>query len=201
MAATTWLSAVIFAALGGAAAEDTPYWRLLEAQPGATLSTYSDGAGHELRQVRLPGGVVFSEVWVGKDYYITGSDESGHGAVMCIWTIHATRLAMLEVCPSSDLSPWKAELASALDKIDDFIVSNNLTPISEESLRERREELVDGLRGEVARMTPPDVERACRSGSVEEMLGPLRSMSVENFRADLEQVLAVPRPPVMNPCI
>jgi len=191
MATKTRLSAVIFAALGGGAAEDTAYWRLLETQPGASPSTYSDGAGHVLRQVRLPGGVVFSEVWQGKDHYITGSDESRHGPVMCIWTIHATRLGMLEVCPSSDLAPWKAELTSALDKIDDFIVANNLTPISEESLKERRAKLVDRLRAEVAAMTPSEVERACRSGSVEEMLGPLRSMSVEKFRADLEQVLAV----------
>jgi hypothetical protein len=108
----------------------------LAERPGAevTRSTSIDGSEHTT--IRLPGGVSITRITRdGKSRYLE-MDESGRGAVMCIWEIYVALLAQMRVCSVAD-DGFEEELTRALDRMNDFIVANSLSPVTKNDAEDR----------------------------------------------------------------
>jgi hypothetical protein len=160
------------------------------ALPGAQTTTTVHEDGSEDTEVKLPNGVTFHQVRRDGNAQTFANDVSGHGAVLCSWGIYVALEAALEVCPEYRDEPLKAGLNDAIDRINDFIVANSLSPVTKTEL-EKRAASVTG-----------DVSQLCRPGGpVAAMLKSFKSMPHDKFMSSVADLLSVPRPPVMNPCL
>lgn len=157
------------------------------AQPGAQTTTTLNKNGSEDKVVKFPSGVVFHSVRRNGKTQTAGVDQSGHGAVLCSWEIYVTLGAALEICPEYRNESLKISLANAVDRINDFIVANSIFPISKAELEKRA-----AAKREV---------RLCRSRTVAGMLESVGSVSHDKLMRGVADLLSVPRPPVMNPCL
>lgn len=130
-----------------------------------------------------------------EDGNIVGFDSSPHGAVLCAWEITVGIKTAIDVCFPGEFT----ELASLLDEeigmLDDFIVANSLTPVTKAKLQARLGE----RRG---RIEPGSNHcRTMRQSFIEPLVAHLQSTSRAELRRQIDQTLAVPRPPVMIPCL
>jgi hypothetical protein len=114
---------------------------------------------------------------------------SGHGAVLCVWGIYIELAAALERCPEYRDEPLKADLADAIDRINDFIVVNSLSPVTKAELEK------------IAASRKEDLLRICRPDGAAGMLKLFKSMPHDKFISSVADLLSVPRPPVGNPCL
>jgi hypothetical protein len=118
-------------------------------------------------------------------------DNSGKGAVLCIWSIYdAVRLVGRE-CHAGQDAAFQAELEQSIARIDDFIIANSTSPVSKEQLDARR---AQGLRG-------LQVRGSICAGGAEQLYQMLRRSGPEAIRAQTADLLSIPREPVMNPCL
>jgi hypothetical protein len=162
----------------------------IAAQPGAQTKTTMSNDGSEVTEVRLPNGVVFHQERRNGKTLTFGNDVSGHGAVLCSWEIYVGVAAALEICPEFRNEPLKADLANAIDRINDFIVANSLFPISKAELETR----AASRTGDASQLCRPD-------GPAAAMLKSFGSLSHDKLMSSVADLLSVPRPPVMNPCL
>lgn len=162
----------------------------IAARPGAQTTTTMSNDGSEVTEVKLPNGVVFHQERRNGRTQTFGNDVSGHGAVLCSWQIYVGVAAALEICPEFRNEPLKADLANAIDRINDFIVANSLSPISKAELEKR------------ATSRRVDASQLCRpDGPAAAMLKSFGSVSHDKLMGSVDDLLSVPRPPVMNPCL
>lgn len=160
----------------------------IAAQPGAQTTTTMNKDGSEVTIVKLPNGVVFSRVRRNGETQTFGNDLSGHGAVLCSWQVYVVVASVLEICPEYRNEQLKADMADAIDRINDFIVANSLFPVSKAELEKRAASMRES--------------RLCeRGGPAAEMLKSFGSMSHDKRMSGVADLLSVPRPPVMNPCL
>jgi hypothetical protein len=162
-------------------------WETIIAKPGAQTTTTVNKDGSKETVARFPNGVAFHQGRRNGEMWIVGTDHSGHGAVLCSWEIYVTLAAALEICPQYRNESLKANLASAVDRINDFIVGNSMFPVSKAELEKRA-----ASKREV---------RLCQSRTVAGMLKSLQSVPDEKLMSGIADLLSVPRPPVMNPCL
>jgi hypothetical protein len=121
-------------------------------------------------------------------------DKSGAGAVLCTWGLFLSIQAATAEC-RLERRPVDGAIDEAILAIDDFIVANS-------SLRPTREMLAEFKR-RAASQRPRDkngMPVSC-SGPGARDLDRFRSVSPEQIRSSLKALLAVPREPVMNPCL
>lgn len=188
---TRILSGALFVLVAGAAAPQSDWDRMM-ALPGTTKTVTIASDDSVRTEIRFASGVTFFEVRKdGKSTYFS-VDNSGHGAVMCSWTIYVEMSAAMDVCPDPD-PRFKEELTSAIDRIDDFIVANSPLPVTKAAIEERQ-------KAEMARTAKLGAARLC-SGDFAQLLAKLRATPREKFRHEVDDLLSVPRPPVMNPCL
>ncbi|MBI5164536.1 MAG: hypothetical protein HY985_11625 [Magnetospirillum sp.] len=91
--------------------------------------------GRETREIALQGGVVVIEERKGEEVIShLEFDASGHGAVLCSWQLYSRMYAGLAVCGDGN-DEWKAELFTALERMNEFIVANTLTAVSKNDLQ------------------------------------------------------------------
>jgi hypothetical protein len=161
----------------------------IAALPGAQTTTTKSTDGSEVTEVKLPNGVVFHRERRNGETSTYGADLSGHGAVMCAWRIYNGLAAALESCPEYRNEPLKADLADAIDRINDFIVANSLSPVTKAELERT-----------AAAAMKENVPRLCQSG---DLAGMLKSAGLahDRFMSSVADLLSIPRPPVTNPCL
>jgi hypothetical protein len=122
------------------------------------------------------------------------TDKSGAGAVLCVWSIYLSVQAKTAAC-ALPRRPVDDAIDQAIVAIDDFILANS-------SLHPTKAMLEAFKRGAVAadlssvRQLGPQI---CNSNSQE--LERFRRPSPEPIQATVRGLLAVPREPVMNPCL
>lgn len=137
-------------------------------------------------------GVVF-ERWGGVDA-VVGTDNSGRGAVMCAWMLRVEMVGAIEACQLEGQDALRQDLLRHLDAINAFIVENSLEPVSRPELDRRMAERWSRMRG-------PEKETVCtRSGHLAVVADMARTPR-QSLTADVEVLLSVPRPPVMNYCL
>jgi hypothetical protein len=115
------------------------------------------------------------------------------GAVLCVWLIYATIQAATAAC-GLPRQPSDDAIDKAVTDMDEFIVANS-------SLRPTRAMLDDFKH----RRTEMEMSVLRRKGLQKFCDGPdikhFRNLSPDYIDAEIKKLLAVPREPVMNPCL
>jgi hypothetical protein len=164
---------------------NTP-WAKLRIPAGTKLITYQSKSGKELHNLEFVGGVSISELENGD---ILSVDNNG-GGVMCAWEISADIRTTLEKCYPKE-KELKQNFDLVIEKLKNFIVANNLTPIT-------KEELENDLQKK--RKDFPDRCTANVRGMAEKLV--LHKYEfIKEFQKSTDAFLATPRPPVFNPCL
>jgi hypothetical protein len=118
-------------------------------------------------------------------------DKSGAGAVLCFWSIYVSVQAQTAAC-ALPRRPVDDAIDQAIIAIDEFVITNS-------SLHPNKATLEDFKR----RVTESELSGLRRRGKFCENadLEAFRSPSPEKIQAAVKALLAVPREPVMNPCL
>ena len=193
MRGATALAAGLLAMLAGCGGRERSELDLaaLAKQPGTEVIRRSEG-GKEIVEIRR-GGVVITRQ---RGVTIAAVDHSGHGAVLCAWRIYVDTLAALEVCQPDTHAALRQDLLQATEAIADFIVANSLTPVKKADL----EAYVATRRAET-RAQSNAAGKACSPEFIEQSLPKLEAVPHDERQAQTADMLSVPRPPVMDPCL
>jgi hypothetical protein len=157
-------------------------------QPGTEITRQGDNV--EIRR----GGVT---VIVDRNGGELGVDRSGT-AVLCYWGIAIMAKISADLCYPGEFTELSRTLGEQIAAINDFIVANSLRPVTKDSLEKT---IADRYAETAGRMKAVGVPPAqyCRRER-EAFLEPWNA-NLGDFRQSFQAVLAVPRPPVMNPCL
>ncbi len=140
-----------------------------------------------------------SIVGSGEDRIVLGPrqfeyDKSGQGAVLCVWTIYLSVKSHTAACGLAR-RPVDDAIDNAIAKIDEFIITNS-------SLRPSRAALEDFKRraAEQELKALGGQKTYCEGPGARDIEG-FRSTSADEVQKSVTALLAVPREPVMNPCL
>ncbi|SRR5258708_28188351 len=131
----------------------------------------------------------------GQDRMILGPhqferDNSGRGAVLCIWSIHLSVQARAAECGWAR-RPVDDAIDEAIKAIDEFILANSSLHPTRPMLEDFKRRAAESERRIVTR------ERYCDNRDSEFV----RSADPDRIREEVKALLSVPREPVMNPCL
>ena len=134
---------------------------------------------------------------------VIGADNSGHGAVSCAYGLLLSLKGALSICDSHQAGV--AELSSELDRIMGFIVANALPPHSSEAEAAARSQIAqmkNKVDAELAAITPDKKTAVCRAHGVVELAENYQKQWGDGkLKKYVDDLLSVPRPAVMNPCL
>ncbi|WP_050422488.1 hypothetical protein [Bradyrhizobium tropiciagri] len=117
-------------------------------------------------------------------------DKTGAGAVLCAWSIYLSIQAQTAACARSR-QPADDAIDQAIIAIDQFILENSSLHPTKEALEAfKRRAAAAG--GDASRQP-----QLCQRHDFDR----LRSMAPEEIQASVRALLAIPREPVMNPCL
>ncbi len=165
----------------------------LAKRPGFTVTRKVEN-GKEVVEIRKASVVITMD----RDGSI-GTDSEG--AILCHWHIYVDLALAADFCFPKDKRELSQELADGVERLKDFIVANSLVPVARSDLddfvQRRRTELFAGHSERLVGTTQ------CHERY--EQLAEFEKIGREKRRAELDKyldkLLAVPRPPVMNPCL
>jgi hypothetical protein len=124
-----------------------------------------------------------------------GIDHSGHGAVLCAWNIYVGLAAVLDVCFPDEEPELREDLHRGIEAMKEFIVTNSLQPVSKADLEAQ-------VARALAQARELSTKGQCSALKSEDtVLHAIQSLPREQRRASVADLLSVPRPPVMNPCL
>ena len=157
--------------------------------------------GHETRTIVLSGGIVVSQDREGGKISSVEMDRSGHGAVLCAWQLFIDQKLILEACPGDDID-WAQEFSTAVDRTNDFIIANSFDRPTKQQLEDHIAQRLAGYTQKLATMSTADAERTCRNmRAAPKAMKIFKAMGHEKFRAYVDDLLSVPRLPVLVPCL
>jgi hypothetical protein len=120
------------------------------------------------------------------------TDKSGVGAVLCVWSIYLSVQARTATC-ALPRRPVDDAIDQLIAAIDEFIIANSSLHPTKAMLEEFKQRAAASEARHI-RQAGLDV---CKSGDIEHF----RSPAPERIHAMAKSLLAVPREPVMNPCL
>jgi len=164
-------------------------WTKLKIPPGTKIVITKDKNGVETKALKFSGGVVILDDG-------TEMDNSGKGAVVCVWKIYTEVHNELEIC-DPDNKKLKTFFGESLDRINNFIVANSLTGQSKASLQGSIDKAMSTMRGVTSKMHREDLDKWCKSG----LLAGTEKAQQDKLKSQIDEMLSVPRPPVLNPCL
>ena len=129
-------------------------------------------------------------------------ENDPRGAVLCAWGLNVSALAWEEICHPNEHSEYGAFLNETQMKIDRFIEENSST--SEDDLNKTMREMLDRAHknlNEYLKTPESSVNSLCTRSWSARFFEPQRKMDLVAARKRLEDLLSVPRKPVMNPCL
>jgi hypothetical protein len=179
--------------------------KILYAALLASSLTLNAGKGGEIASseaspviIYNANGVVISRASNGSELAI---DNSGHGAVMCVWSFYVGLAAYLDICFPDKDKEFREDLGKGIDKIDQFIVENSLIPVSKADLEARER----SVRTRFSEASPSEIQTTCSASPGDNRYGVYASfrsaLTNEKLKASIADLLSVPRPRVMNPCL
>jgi hypothetical protein len=163
--------------------------------------------GTEIRKVMLPGGVLLEMELTDGKIQIATFDQSGHGAVLCAKGIYQRVRVALDACQDVENERVSRLVDEALDRMDHFILSNSIEPVTMSQLQERDQTKLRKLRNDLIGEGASGKLKSCKAEVPERVQFPARLVSAfdetsdEEFRAKVDDLLSVPRLPAMNPCL
>lgn len=176
-----------FIPVAGWAADEPDFWELVAKRPDATITGEK---GH--RTAHFSGGVTISEDGL-------GMDDSGKGAVLCTGGMLLEARAFTSVCDNGKETDATRRLDEALSKINDFIATNSIVPISRDELEKVYQ---DRLSKKISKYQEEGGKEFCKSDDISaKFLRHFMAVPEADFNKNMDDFLSVPRPPVMNPCL
>lgn len=166
----------------------------------ATLVTDNNGEVAASAPVAAPPGQVeFIEGQAGT----VGIDRSGKGAVLCMWQVLVTAQMTREPCGLS-----RQQIDDAIDigvaKIDAFIIKYaKRSPTTAESLAAHKASLVQGQLDALSKDPEARADICMAANGFHAMPAwpaEARILAAKAMRNKVNDLLSVPREPVMNPC-
>ncbi|CCE09606.1 conserved hypothetical protein [Bradyrhizobium sp. STM 3843] len=195
---------VILVSAAAAPAQDahwSPFWDELAARSDAKVIDGVSDKGEPTRRIELSSGVSFDLERHADQITSMGSDHTGLGAVQCSWEIYVAVRAYVEACVPGEDRTFEVDLDDAIKRMNDFIVENSLVPVTKSQLQDaveqRKRQVGDAVRGQ----SNGDHTKQCEADAVRPISLALRSMSHDARVSNLNRLLSVKRPPVMNPCL
>ncbi len=159
-------------------------WAKLNIPLGTKLLTRKIDNDKELHRLEFVGGV---SMWELEDGEILSVDHSGGGAILCLQFIYVDLKNMMDKCRPEE-TEIRETLDLAIEKIENFIVTNSLSPVTKAEL-------------ENARQTSRDkFPVQCELYSEVEGLIPKKT-ELERFQKSIDASIATPRPPVIETCL
>jgi len=119
-------------------------------------------------------------------------DKSGAGAVLCDWSIYLSVQAQTAAC-ALPRRPTDDAIDRAIVAIDEFILANSSLHPTRSTLEDFKQRAAASVRGALQARGPD----FCKNSDLEGF----RSPSPEKIQAGVKALLAIPREPVMNPCL
>jgi hypothetical protein len=175
----------------------------LAQQPGTEVTRTQEGDTQSIQIHRA--GVVVSIQRKGNQTQTVGQDNSGHGAVLCMWKFYIGFRQGLNQCFPGQYPEFREDLDYAIGAMNDFIVANSLSPTSKAeveaavaALEARGQKQFDDGR---AQLGAEELQKRCGASNFGQMIVKMTEMTREQRRRQIVELLSVPRPPVMNPCI
>lgn len=171
----------------------------LASQPGTEITESVEGDVHTV-EIRRAGVTVILTTR-GDKTDVFGIDHSGHGAVMCLWTMAVELRNGMDACFPGQFAELRNDLSVQIAALNDFIARNSLTPTTPQDL-ERRVAAKERAYGErVAQIPRDELIKSCPHGDVAQMIRSAATVPREERMRRFQDVISVPRPPVMNPCL
>ncbi len=162
----------------------------LAAQPGTQATRNKAGEIIEL----LRGGVSVGQM--------VSIDNSGHGAVLCGWEMLIELRNELDTCGPGQRADLRNALDQEIDDINRFIVSNSLDPVTLEQVKAGVASLTESYRQQLNSFSPEMIKKECMpGGKLSQLLSAYDGITVPEQRKVIEDLLSVPRPPVLAPCL
>lgn|GEM_PF-2820895 len=169
-------------------AEAAAYWRDKPVPENAEVTYGTEANGKRYRLLTMPGVTV-------TQYEGGGSlavDTDGNGGVMCVWEILSIVKTYLDACKKYS-PPY---LDEAMKRVEDFIVENSDTVISEKITKTMLEKKLLQKK-----MDALEQENFCETSGAEVLARGMVQTPEDKMRGEIDKLLFVPRIPVMNPCL
>ncbi|SRR6266852_5515278 len=134
---------------------------------------------------------------VGQDRMVLGprqfeEDKSGAGAVLCFWSIYLSVQAQTAAC-ALPRRPVDDAIDQAIVAVDEFVLANSSLHPTRPMLEDFKRRAAESTLSSARRRGP----QFCKNADLEGF----RSPSPEKIQTTVKALLAVPREPVMNPCL
>jgi len=126
-----------------------------------------------------------------------GTDRSGRGAVLCVWQIFIVIRHSVAAC-APDRADLRAELDRSIAATNGFIVANSPGPVTLSAVEARAHAIDDQAIAGFAKLAPAARAKACAADWATQIAARLTPVAVRGWTDDL---LSVPRLPVMDPCL
>lgn len=185
---------------------NTPYEKFFT-QSGveAEFETLSDGT--EIRTLMLPGKVLLEQRRKNGEISTLTLDQSGLGAVLCSKEIYLAAKMAVDTCRDLENARVSGLLDTAINRINEFIAINSVEQISLNSLVEADLAKLSRFRKQLGASPDDGQVASCKTLNPErayfamQIAKSIEKMSDEEFSHDVDELLSVPRLPVMNPCL
>ena len=115
-------------------------------------------------------------------------EDLKHGAVLCAWGFYLAVQEAAETCHSGEDLALQAELVRSIRRMETFIKVNGHVDDAYIEAWEKR-----------VRDQTKDAQ-ACKDANTEELYQHIKAIGPDALRRGIDQMLAVPRTPVINPC-
>ncbi len=175
-----------------------PYDALLE-RPDVTVVYSTEDDGRKVRKFLTPGGVEIRQSRLNGNIDTFTSDTSKNGAVVCAWWIVLSLRASMDACPKLGNDELKSDFDRAIARINRFIHKNALEPTSLEQVE--TDAVKYRARTYNSSQSPEDRERICRNPDRARLITVITEGPPNGFNGWVDNLLAVPRLPVANPCL
>ena len=118
-------------------------------------------------------------------------DVTGKGAVLCLWGLYEAVQAVAQGCHRGEDVALRAEVDRSVARTDQFILDNSNGQVTRADLAIRK---AQGL----AELTS---QHPLCGGEAEKLYTAFRTAGPEALRRGTDDLLSVPRKPVMAPCL
>ena len=160
-----------------------------------SITTVSGADGINGRQLSLSGEIRITETGpIGQRRYV-GADLSQAGAVGCFANLMIEIAGLLESCPDKTTAPQKERLEFALTQVFAFVAQNTFPPhplATVDASARARIIAIKALSSQEPQYCAENEAGIARIGD---------GLVNDGFTTELAAILAVPRLPVMNPCL
>ena len=147
---------------------------------------------------RERGGASIQRFRSGGHVETLGIDRSGHGAVLCTWQFFIAMRQGLNTCAPGQSSPIRDELDRSIAAANAFIVKNRPRTVTLAEIEARVRALNAQADAGYASLAPEARAKACATSWAAQAAARL---TPAELRHETDDLLSVPRLPVMNPCL